>query len=184
MGTGIGRPRHTWTSCFGAPPFIPHRVAHRLPPDTPPRKLLDLPQLVLEIAGLKKPADVARWLAELRRLVADCDNEDFNRFMARGVRAVLRSKKVDHYLLEEATTMGKVEKWYGSGFDEVRQEAREEGRVSLLRDQAVRKFGLPTAEELARLLGRAADSDRLDSAAVAILDCDAADEFLARVRAG
>ena len=97
-----------------------HRVADRLPSDDSPRKLLDLPQLVLDIAALKKPADVARWVAELGRLVADCDNEDFNRFMARGVRAVLRSKKVDHYGLEEAETMEAVEKWYGSGFDEVR----------------------------------------------------------------
>ena len=56
--------------------------------------------------------------------------------------------------------------------------------MRILRHQAARKFGLPTAEELARLLGRAADADRIDSAAVAIMDCDAADEFLARVRAG
>lgn len=161
-----------------------HRVVERLPPDTPLRSLLDLPQMILGLAGARSPADVRGRVPALRRLVEGCGDGEFDRFMAGGVRAMLRSKGLDSYLLEEATTMGTVEKWYGHGWDEVRQEAREEEQVRILRHLAARKFGRRTAEELARLLGRAADGDRVDRVAAAIMDCDAADEFLTHIRGG
>ena len=58
------------------------------------------------------------------------------------------------------------------------------GQVRVLHHLAARKFGRQTADELARLLGRTLDGERIDRVAAAIVDCDAADEFLARVRCG
>ena len=55
------------------------------------------------------------------------------------------------------------------------------GQVRILRHLAARKFGRETAEELARLLVRTPDEERIGRVAAAIVDCDAADDFLARV---
>ena len=49
---------------------------------------------------------------------------------------------------------------------------------------AARKFGRRTDEELARWLGRTSDEERIDRVAAAIVDCNAADDFLTRVRGG
>ncbi len=81
-------------------------------------------------------------------------------------------------------TMGTVETESRRGWNEVRQRGIEVGQVRVLRHLAARKFGRQTADELARLLGRTPDGDRIDRVAVAIVDCDDADEFLARVRGG
>ena len=72
--------------------------------------------------------------------------------------------------------------------DEIRQEGREEGielgRVSVLRQLATRKFGPAVAEELVRLLDRTPDPERVARVTEALLDCNAADDFVRRVREG
>ena len=78
------------------------------------------------------------------------------------------------------------------GRKEGRREGREEGRAHgqkmgqarLLRRQVTRRFGPETAGELSRLLARRTDPGLAARAADAILDCDSAEEFLARVRQG
>ena len=78
------------------------------------------------------------------------------------------------------------------GWDAVRQEGIEVGRqqgvgvgqARILSDLATRKFGEETADELARLLGRTPDGERINRVAAAIVDCDVPDDFLARVRGG
>ena len=81
--------------------------------------------------------------------------------------------------------MATVETEFRRGWDAVRQQGIERGigvgQVRILRHLAARKFGRATAEELARLLGRTPDGEQISRVAAAIVDCDAADDFLARV---
>ena len=167
-----------------------HRVVERLPPDTPQPGPLDLPQMMLGIAGVASETGLMEQLPALRRVVEDCDDEDFDRFVARGVKAMLRSKGFDSDRFQEAMTMATVETEFRRGWDAVRQQGIERGiergigvgQVRILRHQAARKFGRETAEELARLLGRTPDGEQIGRVAAAIVDCEAADDFLARVR--
>lgn len=86
--------------------------------------------------------------------------------------------------------MATVETEFRRGWDAVRQQGIERGiergigvgQVRILRHQTDRKFGRETAEELARLLGRTPDEARIGRVAAAIVDCEAADDFLAKVR--
>lgn len=76
--------------------------------------------------------------------------------------------------------------------DEIRQEGRKQGReqgielgrVNFLRELAARKFGSEVAEDLVKLFDRTPGPDRVARAAEALLDCDAPEDFLARVREG
>ncbi len=68
--------------------------------------------------------------------------------------------------------------------EEFRQEGREQGQVTLLRQQAARKFGPSTAEEVSRLLADVPDPVTIARISEAILNCDRAEEFLACVRGG
>ena len=102
--------------------------------------------------------------------------------MARGAKAMLRSKGFDTDQLKEAMTMRTVETEFRRSWHAVRQQGIEAGQRMLLRLQAARKFGSETTEELARLLARTPDGEQISRVATAIVDCDAADDFLARVR--
>ena len=64
--------------------------------------------MILALAGVASAAELGERLPVLRRVVEACDDEDFDRFMARGVKAMLRSKGFDSDQLEEAMTM---ERW-------------------------------------------------------------------------
>ena len=107
-----------------------------------------------------------------------------HQFMARGVKAMLRSKGFDTDQLKEAMTMGTVDTEFRRGWDAVRQEGIGVGQVRILSDLATRKFGQDTAKELSRLLARTTDGEQIDRVAAAIVDCDVPDDFLARVRGG
>ena len=163
-----------------------HRVVERLQPDAPAPGPLDLPQMILGLGGVASEAGVTEQLPTLRRVVEECDDEAFDRFVARGVKAMLRSKGFDSDRLEEASTMATVETEFRRGWDAVRQQGIEQGigvgQVRILRQQATRKFGREIAEELARLLAPTPDEERIGRVAAAIVDCEAADDFLARVR--
>ncbi len=161
-----------------------YRVVERLPPDAPPQGPPDLPQMILGLAGVASATVMRKQLAVVRRVVAGCGDEDFDRFMARGVRAMLRSKGFDSDRLEEAMTMGTIVTEFQRSLDDIRQEGMEVGQMRVLRDQAARKFGRGTAEELARLLAEVHDGEQISRVAAAVVDCDAPDDFLARVRGG
>ena len=169
-----------------------YRVVGHLPPDAPPPGPLDLPQMMLGLAGVAAETDIRDRLPMLRRVVEDCGDEDFDQFMARGVKAMLRSKGFDTDQLKEAMTMGTVDTAFRHGWDAVRQEGIEVGReqgigvgqVRILSDLATRKFGQETAKELSRLLARTTDGEQINRVAAAIVDCDVPDDFLARVRGG
>ena len=78
-----------------------YRVVERLPPGAPPPEPLDLPQMMLGLAGVASAADMWEQLPVLRRVVESCADEDFDRFMAQGVRAMLRSKGFDSDQLDD-----------------------------------------------------------------------------------
>ena len=175
-----------------------YQVVSRRPPDAPPPTPLDLPQMLLGLAGLSRAQDMRAELRVLLRVVRGCEDEDFDRFLTGTVKALLRSKGMSSEELEEAATMQTVLTAFERSLDEIRQEGRkqgirqgreqgirqgrEQGRASVLRELAARKFGAAVAQELERLLGRTPDRDRVARATEALLDCDAAEDFLAKVR--
>ena len=123
-------------------------------------------------------------LRELLRVVRDCEDEDLDRSLTRTVQALLRSKGMSSEELEEATTMQTVVTAFERSLDEIREEGIELGRVSVLRQLAARKFGPAVAEEFVRLLDRTPDPERIARVTEALLDCNAADDFVKRVREG
>ena len=161
-----------------------YRVVERLPSDAPPQGPLDLPQMILGFAGVVSATVMTRQLAVLEPLVDGCGDEDFDRFMAGGTKAMLRSKGFESDRLKEAMTMGAVVTEFQRSLDDIRQEGMEEGQVAVLSQLAARKFGRRTAEELARLLAEIHDGEEISRVAAAVVDCDAPDDFLARVRGG
>ncbi|MXV96899.1 MAG: hypothetical protein F4Y07_00655 [Gemmatimonadetes bacterium] len=65
-----------------------------------------------------------------------------------------------------------------------RSEGIEEGRLTLLRQQINRKFGADTVRELFDAPDLPLDRERVDTLADAVVDCDTAEELLARVGDG
>lgn len=122
----------------------------------------------------------------------ECGDEDFERYMARAVRAMLRSRGIHSEELEEAMSMDTVAAAFRRSWRSNKQECREEGmrqgreqgQARILRQPAARKFGPETAEEVSRQLAGAADPMTIARISEAILDCDGAEEFLASVRRG
>ena len=88
--------------------------------------------------------------------------------------------------------MGAVVTEFQRSLDDIRQEGiaqgiaqgREQGQVAVLIQQIARKFGQGTAEEVRRLIAGSPGRDRIAWVSAAILDCDAAEEFIARLREG
>ena len=160
------------------------RVVSRRPLEAPPPTPLDLPQMVLELPGVSTAEAMKTELPVLQRVVEECEDEHFDRFMARAVRAMLLSKGFSSEQLEEAMSMGTVVTEFQRSLDDIRKQGIEVGRVTILRQQAARKFGPEIAEELSRLLARTLDPEHIDRVAAAILECDAAGDLLACARGG
>ena len=140
--------------------------------------------MILGFAGVVSATVMTRQLAVLEPLVDGCGDEDFDRFMAGGTKAMLRSKGFESDRLKEAMTMGAVVTEFQRSLDDIRQRGMEAGQMRVLRQQAAHKFGRRTAEELARLLAQIHDGEEISRIAAAVVDCDAPDDFLARVRGG
>ncbi len=87
-------------------------------------------------------------------------------------------------------TMERVETAFERGLEEmVRQgreqgirQGREQGEALILQQMAARKFGPEAVAALSRLLERLPGPDSLDRVTTAILECDASDDFIARLR--
>lgn len=65
-----------------------YRVVGRMLPDAQPTDPLDLPQVVLGLSGVTTAVQMRAALAELLPLVEACEDVDFDRFMARSVKAL------------------------------------------------------------------------------------------------
>ena len=83
--------------------------------------------------------------------------------------------------LEEIKQEG-IEQGREQGIEQGIQQGREQGQVAVLVQQIARKFGEGTADEVQRLLVGGPGRERIAWVAAAILDCDTAEDFLARVR--
>ena len=138
--------------------------------------------MVLGLSGVTTAAQMRTALTVLQPLVEACEDGDFDRFMARSVKAMLRSKGFSNRQLEEAMTIGTVTTEFQRSLDDIKQQGIEQGQVAVLVQLIARKFGQGTAEEVQRLLVGGPGRERIAWAAAAILDCDTPEEFLARVR--
>ncbi|MDE2875814.1 MAG: Rpn family recombination-promoting nuclease/putative transposase [Gemmatimonadota bacterium] len=165
-----------------------YRAIGRMPPNAQPTGPEDLPQVVLGLSGVTKAEQMRAALTVLLPLVEVCEDEDFDRFMARSVKAMLLSKGFSSQQLEEAMTMSTVVTEFQRSWDEVRQEGVEQGieqgQVAVLVQLIARKFGQGTAEGVLRLIEGRPGRDRIAKVADAILDCDTPEEFVGRVREG
>ena len=165
-----------------------YRVVGRMLPDARPTDPRDLPQVVLGLSGVATAMQMRAALAVLLPLVEACDDEDLDRFMARSVMAMLRSKGFTSRQLEEAMTMSTVVTEFQRSLDDIRQEGREQGieqgQLVVLFQLIARKFGERTAEEVRRSILGSPGRDRIAKVAAAILECDTPEDFVGRVRGG
>ena len=179
-----------------------YRVVARMPRDVHPTDPEDLPRVVLGLSGVTTAEQMRAELTILLPLVEACEDENLDRFVARSVKAMLRSKGFSSQQLEEAMTMSTVVTEFQRSLDEIRQEGVaqgreqgvaqgreqgieqgiEQGQVAVLVQLVARKFGQGTAEEVQQLIVGSAGRDRIAWVAAAILDCDTPEEFLVRVR--
>lgn len=163
-----------------------YQVVSRKPPGGSPAVPLDLPEMVLRLGPDWTAEDMRSELPEIRRVVEQCGDKDFDHFMAETLAEMLELAGYESVELKEAKTMEAVATSYGRGWDKVarieREQGREEGQARLLRELAARKFGPETAKELAGLLRRLSDPDNVTRVAGAILECDSGEDFLARVQ--
>ena len=66
----------------------------------------------------------------------------------------------------------------------IHDDLRQEGRRSLLHQMAIQKFGRAAADEVSTLFDDLTDPDRVDALAGAVIECETAADFIARVRGG
>ena len=181
-----------------------YRLVSRRPPDAAAPTGLELPQVVLGLAGASAVRRMRAELPVLGRLVKECGDEGFDGHMARTVRAMLRSRGIHSEELEGAMSMDAVAVAFRRSLEEFKRECRDEGRrqgirqgreqgreqgirqgceqgqLRILCQMAVRKFGPETAREVSLLLAGVPDPVTVARISDAILDCDGAEEFLAR----
>ena len=155
-----------------------YRAVGRMLPDARPTDPLDLPRIVLGLSGVTTAAQMRAALTVLLPLVEAFGNEDFDRFMARSVKAMLRSKGFSNQQLEEAMTMSTVVTEFQRSLDDIRQE----GQATVLVQLILRKFGQETAEDVQRSILERPSRDRIALVAAAILDCNTREEFQERMR--
>ena len=169
-----------------------YKVVSRKSAAGPPPVPLDLPEMVLRLGQDWEPEMLRSELPRLWRVIEELGDEHFDRFMAETLKEVLISEGYSDQQLEEAMTMETVQTAFQRGLENIdqqgfrrgRREGQEEGRARILCRQVTRRFGPEAAGELAKLLARRKDPGLAARAADAILDCDSAEEFLARVRGG
>ena len=66
----------------------------------------------------------------------------------------------------------------------IHDDLRQEGRRSLLHQMAIQKFGPAAAAEVSALFDEVTDPDRVDALAGAVIECETAEDFIARARGG
>ena len=85
--------------------------------------------------------------------------------------------------MEEPTMLAEaITEWRQNAIAEGVREGTSEGRRSLLRRQATRRYGLEAGDEFGRLLAGEADANRLALAGDLVIDCASAGELLRRTR--
>ena len=72
-------------------------------------------------------------------------------------------------------------RWYEDGLEEGREQGRSEGQTLVVRQLAMRKFGVETARKVSEALDRLSNPEEIRAVADAVIDCDTPEDFLARV---
>ena len=73
------------------------------------------------------------------------------------------------------------QEWLAKGLEQGIEQGLERERA-LVRGLAVRRFGPGVAQRLAPLLKQLTDADRIAAVATGVIECETADEFIARAR--
>ena len=148
--------------------------------------------VLAEWEGARWARDAAR-LAGLWRIAWESGDES----IVRGFGA-LRQQIAPWMRIPEAETRGPEsgkkrktmirheETWLAENLrkrdEELRQEGRQEGRESLLRQLVFRKFGPDGVAVLSHVLDAPSDLDRTEVLADAIIECETVDELMDRTR--
>ncbi|MDE2782295.1 MAG: Rpn family recombination-promoting nuclease/putative transposase [Gemmatimonadota bacterium] len=155
---------------------------------------------LVRLVRARQEDEAIRVLNRLRDRVADNEGGALDRALAARVRSLvldLQGDRATH--LGAARTMKEVMDmikptghwasfWYEDGeekgIEKGRSQGIEEGRLTLLRQQINRKFGADTVRELFDAPDLRLDRERVNTLANAVVDCDTAEELLARVGDG
>lgn len=179
-GKGRWKSAETLRQVF--PSWVPgdYRVIFRDPDETVEPG--DLARIILKLEQDRSVVATGATLSELNR-VADESDSQYHRLMAKSVADMLVSSgRITREQLREVTTMAEVLTEYQRSLEEWgRQWARRE-QAEMLSQQVRRKFGPEVVEELTALLDQIPDSFQFSKAAIAVIDCPTAEEFVARVR--
>ena len=166
---------------------------------------LDLPGVLLGLVCARGAERIEGTLRTLAEAIPLCGDEDLGRFLTDWVRTVLISRGIFNEHWGETMDMETLAVEYRRSLDELKkrerrrgreqgirkgreqgreqgvQQGREQGQVTILRQLTDRKFGAETAERVSRLLAGTTDPAHFSRVSAAILDCDTAEDFLARV---
>lgn len=75
--------------------------------------------MMLGLASVSTADEMSCQLRVLGRVVRDCEDEDFDRFLAGAMKDLLRSKEMFHEVLNEATTMQALATAFERNMDEI-----------------------------------------------------------------
>ena len=171
------------------------------PPDMPAPTALDLPGALLGLVCARGAERIEGTLRTLAEAIPLCGDEDLGRFLTDWVRTVLISRGIFNEHWGETMDMETLAVEYRRSLDELKKrerrrgreqgirkgreqgirKGREQGQVTILRRLTDQKFGPEVAERVSRLLAGTTDPAHLTRVSAAILDCDTAEDFLARV---
>ena len=93
-----------------------------------------------------------------------------------------RLRQALRYMEEPVMLAEAITEWRQEAIAEGVRAGTSEGRRTLLRRQATRRYGLEAGDEFGRLLAQEEDADRLELAGDLVIDCSSAEELLRRGR--
>ena len=93
-----------------------------------------------------------------------------------------RLRQALRYMEEPVMLAEAITEWRQEAIAEGVREGTSEGRRTLLRRLATRRYGVEAGDEFGRLLAQEEDADRLELAGDLVIDCSSAEELLRRGR--
>ena len=155
---------------------------------------------LVAVARARRRREMVRAVSRLRdRMDEQDDGGSLDRAIAEWLKSVIAdlNAELGPELNAAATTKEVMEvikpkgkwaiRWYEDGLDEGRAEGIEQGieqgirqQKRLVRRLVVRRFGADIADRMVPTLDQLSDPERISAIADAILDCETAEEFVAR----
>ena len=152
------------------------------------RRAESLPRLAKTLFDQLRPASAGGPAQQERRAFANRLARALMRLLiARfaGAEADDRHRHMQQALryMEEPTMLAEaITEWRQNAIAEGVREGTSEGRRTLLRRLATRRYGVEAGDEFGRLLAGEADADRLALAGDLVIDCSSPEELLRRGR--